>query len=395
MIEIDGLLRMTRMIEYFLLIYRKRFKILKKRKMKLHLMTWSWNLGTSLSGYVFKDQTDQLSLQQIKRLLLEATFGNNYLQHTDLSLIQWFERFELSSEEVQDNPRLIRFLEDPAVRLMKRDKWKHLTYAEKLYVYKVHIEQGVSISKIWQTYGLSLQTVKRIIKLFRTKENRRNIFSNIRWRKLIESEIVQNEIMMYTSQNSSPFVAANVQEHLNDTLHVIIPVHQIRLFLKNFLGLSYKKGNNRPLNLDRSRQEVLKQLFAVKLAEKLPEIKLLCNLDESTINSNTTNNYSWLKRGVSWPLNNVVFKGSINVISCISSDGLIFSMFKHCTTNSKNLIVFIKFFTEYMNNHHRISPNKIGVILDNCATHRSKLFRDYWAKIGINLYYINAYSPEL
>ena len=208
-------------------------------------------------------------------------------------------KIELSSEEVQDNPRLIKFLEDPAVRLMKRDKWKHLTYAEKLYVYKVYIEQGVSISKIWQTYSLSLQTVKRIIKLFRTKENRRNIFSNIRWRKLIESEIVQNEIMMNTSQNSSPLVAANVEEHLNDTLHVVITVHQIKLFLKNFLGLSYIKGNNRPLNVDRSRQEVLKQLFTVKLAEKLHEIKLLCNLDDSTINSNTTNNYSWLKRGVS------------------------------------------------------------------------------------------------
>ena len=223
--KIDGLLQMTKIIRYFLLTYRKCFKNLKKRNMKLQLMIRSWNLETSFVGYAFKDHTDQLSLHHIKLLLFETTFGNHYLEYSNQRIIPGFERFGLSSVEVQANPILIKFLEDLSVRLMKRAKWEHLTYAEKLYVYKMHIDQGVSINKIWEIYGQSLHTVKRIIKLIRIETNLRNIFSNIRWKKLIESEKVQNEIMIYTSKNCCPFVATIVQEHLKDSLNVIIPVH--------------------------------------------------------------------------------------------------------------------------------------------------------------------------
>ena len=85
-----------------------------------------------------------------------------------------------------------------------------------------------------------------------------------------------------------------------------IPLHQIRGFMETRLGLSYKNGNWRPINLDRQKNEALQQLFVVILAQQLPHIKLLQNLDESSINRDTFDHYLWLKSGESWSLNNIV-----------------------------------------------------------------------------------------
>ena len=156
----------------------------------------------------------------------------------------------------------------------------------------MNINLGAIINKIWHNYGLSFQTVKQIIMLFRIESNLRNINSHIfDERNSLNQKKVQNKIMIYISKINCPFIVANAQEHLKVLLNVIIYIHQIILFLKNSLGLNFKKESRRPLNLDHSRQKVLKQLYVVKEAEKLKENKLLCNLDESIISSDTTNNY--------------------------------------------------------------------------------------------------------
>ena len=78
---------------------------------------------------------------------------------------------------------------------------------------------------------------------------------------------------------------------------VAIPLHQIRHHLKQVHNLSYKKGNPRPALLETERIILLKRLFCVKLAQRLFEVRILVNIDESTINKDTCRKYSWLEKG--------------------------------------------------------------------------------------------------
>ena len=98
-----------------------------------------------------------------------------------------------------------------------------------------------------------LSTVKRVIKLFSVNINRANIYTKIRCNKLIESPAVQNVIQKYVENTDGPFVASHVQQHIEQTLNVSIPVHQIRRFLKTDLCLSFKRGSKRPSNIDRKK----------------------------------------------------------------------------------------------------------------------------------------------
>ena len=346
-------------------------------------------------GFAPKTETDKLSTIQIKQLIDEALLGKDYTEQSRLDIVNGFGAVSLISNINQDSPDSIQLFENPIQRLLNRNKWAHLTYREQLHVYDEYKNKGKSINDICREYGLSLPTVKRVIKLFSTTINRANIYTKIRCRKLIEFLAVQNMIRKYVESTDGPFVASHIQQHLEQTLSVWIPLHQIRFFLKTDLHLSFKRGSKRPSNIDRSRSIVLKRLYAVRLTQKLPTIKLLCNLDESVINRDTISNYSWLKRGVSWCMNNVKFKRSINMISWIATNGMLISMLKHTTTDSYQLIDFLKHMLAYIDNRYEITPNQVGIVLDNCSTHRSRTFRVYCCEAGVSLYYILAYSPEL
>ena len=191
---------------------------------------------------------------------------------------------------------------------MNRNKWSHLTYDEQLYLYSEHHYNHKTANELCKKYCLSITTVKRIIKLFSLKIKRHEIYSKVRWRKLIQQPYIRSTIQNFVNQQSASFVARDVKRFVKSELKVEIPVHQIRNYMKSSLNLSYKKGSRRPIDLDIKRHQALKQLYVVRLANKLSKIRLLWNLDEWSINRDTSNSYSWLARGKSCTINNIVFK---------------------------------------------------------------------------------------
>ena len=156
---------------------------------------------------------------------------------------------------------------------------------------------------------------------------------------------------------------------------IVIPLQQIRKHLKKKEHLSYKKGSSRPIDLNADRLRLLKILLWVKLAQKLPEIKMLINVDESSFGKDTTKNYSWLKTGKDCSITNIKFKKSVNVISSITTSGLSINMFKYVTTTANELWIFLKFIFDYIKENEGLNPEEIGIILDNCAAHRARKVR--------------------
>ena len=250
------------------------------------------------------------------------------------------------------------------------------------------------MNQICQKYDLSIFTAKKIIKEFKSNVKRAEIYSTIRCKKMILSPKVKIWISEYIKSASERFTSLDIHKHIQKKLSVSIPRNQIWKYLKHSEKLSYKKGSARPYTLDVNKLKLTKQLFWVKLAQNLHNIKLLINLDESTANNDTKNSYSWLQTGKHWSINSIVFRGSVNFISCIATDGWAISLLKYRATNGEMLIKFLKFIFKYLKEQD-VSPREIGIILDNCAIHRAKRVKDYCRSIGVSLYYLPAYCPEL
>ena len=137
-----------------------------------------------------------------------------------------------------------------------------------------------------------------------------------------------------------------------------------------------------------------KQLFWVRLAHRLNEIKILLNIDKGTFNRDTTRNYSWLETGKACSITNVIFRGSINTISCITSNGQIINLFKYIPRNFEKFLKFLKYIWDHFKEQES-EAKEIGIILDNWVIHRSDKVKRFWRSIGVILYYLPPYCPEL
>jgi len=117
------------------------------------------------------------------------------------------------------------------------------------------------------------------------------------------------------------FTSRDIKAHIQKELSVDIPLNQIRKHLKSVHGLSYKRGTRRPITLDKTRVEMLQRLFSVMLINRIHAFRILVNVDETSLNYNTINHYSWSHIGGSYPIQNQKFTKSMNLISAISTVG--------------------------------------------------------------------------
>ena len=126
-------------------------------------------------------------------------------------------------------------------------------------------------------------------------------------------------------------------------MSITIPLDKIIKYLKQKEHLSYKKGNSRSTDLDDERVKLLKKLFWLKILETLSGIKVLINIDESSIARDTSTKYSWFRSGLSCSIANIDFKRSINFISTIITKGRVINMIRSESTTSKVFTVFMRY----------------------------------------------------
>ena len=121
----------------------------------------------------------------------------------------------------------------------------------------------------------------------------------------------------------------------------------------------------------------------------------MINIDETTINKDTTKWYSWLTRGKSWSILKVKFKNSVNFISAIWSDGTTINLIKYSKTNKESIIIFLRYLFDFITKTKKLTPPEVGIIWDNCSPHRVSAVRNLWKEKNAKIYYIPPYSPEL
>ena len=84
-----------------------------------------------------KQETDRITNEQITQLIEESLFGDAYRLFEQRQLNSRLEEFSIdvqsNADEYDIKPILFR---DPEESLMKREKSQHLTFGQKLYVYR-------------------------------------------------------------------------------------------------------------------------------------------------------------------------------------------------------------------------------------------------------------------
>ena len=203
-------------------------------------------------------------------------------------IIFWFYKnvvpwlLDIDDEELE----LIKdsqFYAQPEDTLRIRGKREYLDFAEKLLIYHHNIIDKLTPNEISRECNVSISIVNRIIACFESWANKMSVLSSIRCKKTINYPAVQAWIKKYIEKEFGWFTSIDVRSYVKDQLSIILPLHQVRNHLKLCHNLSVKKGRSRSIQLNKRKLMLLKQLLWIKLTKELHNVKILINLDESTI----------------------------------------------------------------------------------------------------------------
>ena len=213
--------------------------------------------------------------------------------------------------------------------------------------------------------------------------------------KIFHSKQIADSVQRFVMCQETPFVFKNVWDHIKRELGIIISNKTMSKFLKTKLRMSFKKASSRPSRLDVKRQQILKTLFAVYLANQITDDSLLVNIDECCFSRQTKNCYTWLKRGLPGSIKNIIFQGSLNLLTAITSSCSSYSAVLKGKTDSKMYVNFLEKLLNEIEEKEMITRDRLMIIMDNVPIHQAKLVLNYLDNKKINCIFLPKYTPEL
>ena len=171
-------------------------------------------------------------------------------------------------------------------------------------------------------------------------------------------------------------------------------VNIIRKILKVKLYFSFKRCSSRQSTLNRKILKLKRAMFAIKFLKMINRNSIIMNVDEWVFSQSTKSNYSWSKVGVLSNLSKEILKGSISIVSSITSNRVSITAVRNGPSphfHSQNILDIHFLYEDY----NRDNEDKILLIMDNSPVHCSNKVTNYLKERTFSWIFLPKYSPEL
>ena len=290
--------------------------------------------------------------------------------------------------------QLDRPLEDPSRSLVWRRKGQHLSEEQQSWIRSQILNDKLSTEEICQAYEISQSTIARILKDCDTPISNQRKSARLKYYEWLHSSLIIYSVSSYLVDTTTALFVIDIQKHLRIEWKILIPAHFIRRLLKEHFGLSYKKASSWPLSIDMTKQKWSKTLFAVKVVNLLPKIRLILNMDEVCLTKNLKQQYSWIERGQSKWIRNSQFTDMIAIICTIFSWGIYFNGF-FLTINGELVKNYIENLISFISKRVDAKLSEVLLVLDNWPKHKWKQVSKFLREWGMNIVFLPGYTPEL
>ena len=141
-------------------------------------------IGTNLKQ--IKEETEGLTLDQITEVIIQNISNSHYSDVIEESAQNKLANLDISSSHSKNEYQNNQDTDEVVIQsLMSRPKGAHLTYRQRLLIYRSIQYDKNPLNKICQKYDVSISTTKKIIREFSGNVKREEIYSRIRSKKMI------------------------------------------------------------------------------------------------------------------------------------------------------------------------------------------------------------------
>ena len=214
------------------------------------------------------------------------------------------------------------------------------------------------------------------------------------WKHVWE-EVVLDYIQLFVKQVEYPFIIKDIWTKINDDLGISIDKKYVHEALKHKLLFTYKRISSRPLLDDSYRHLLLRKLFALEYINLWQTDSLIINVDEVQFSNKTKSNYTWARRGKTAIAQNIIFSGSISLITAVTSSGEWFRSHLKTNNNSDWFTSFMKKILTWIQFDLNRSLEKTIFLMDNCSIHKSKKTIEFLSKWRALIVFVPPYTPEM
>ena len=310
--------------------------------------------------------------------------------HFKLKSIDWKDDTAIKSKTIHLNSSS-KQLQDS---ILKRNSHEHLTKEQKLYVIECLRRPGMCISKVAKMLMMRYSTVYSIKKEFDWDFNHDvSPFGNVQQRKRISKASIK-AIDEYLSNQRESFTVNDINKAVKARTSEDIKNYIVRKYIKETLGMSYRRWTSKPCSVDVPKLSILRSLFSYRIGNQLSESALMISLDETTFNHKVANNKSWIRNGYSAELFNCRFVGSWSLIMAITNEGSYFGLLTNGRVNSWFYLQFFENLEWWIESKRSSSSQKVVILKDNWQVHRAKKVLSFIETSSCTYVYIPMYTPE-
>lgn len=252
--------------------------------------------------------------------------------------------------------------------------------------------QNQSIEQLAKCYNVSEKSIKRWIKRYEAKENKRLQDEARCGRPSILTHEQQEELKNYLQQNNQRVWVARHIVHLIYLLFgVLISVKYLPQLLAK-LGLSFHKSIKNLVKKDtQKRRQWIEERLPEIYRQKLDEGWRIFYQDEVGFQTEGTLAYSWGKRGEKSEIKNYGRHGRMNLIGAFElGTGAFYGVQTSFKVNAQRFRRFICHLKKQM------QGDKILLICDNARFHKAKWLTE-WAENNrdwLKIEFLPPYSPD-
>lgn len=203
---------------------------------------------------------------------------------------------------------------------------------------------------------------------------------------------VRRLIAEWNEDEDSMLSPARLRKKLKEETELDCSVTQLRWIMRIELGLRFKKIKQLAPQMNKLKNVLCRQQYAMRMLKLLASGKRVINVDESWLNSMVFKRHSWTKKGKKNARPVKELSSRVSFLSAIDNRGAAYISLGTANTDSAVMVAFLFELAKQLDREDPFWRDNSVVLLDNASYHRSIETRVAIKKLGMPTIYSGPYS---
>ena len=230
-------------------------------------------------------------------------------------------------------------------RYGKIDKKKRITdysLKERIEMVRMVFVEKEKHEDVAKTYGLRTTSILNLVRKVRKKKNYMRLLIESEQEDLRDTISIIDAVKGATKKGQPLVSATSIIWNVKEDANKDVTVRKVHEVLKKDLQMSYVKIKDQAVNINSTKNILLRQEWARQFLSPSLENKHWLNIDESWLNMMDFRRRAWTPKHASSSLSKRIANPRISLTLCISSRGRVYYSLSQANNNSQTISLFMR-----------------------------------------------------